>query len=356
MKIGIVVHGPGIIDTGYALKLINFLKDYGEIKAILGGTMGRTAVIDNSLENIIDISNKRFPSDSLKLFYDEKMDVIFLLNYGKSNVTGHVFGYKVYNNYLNKIDSNNIPIIQIERPGEEDGSIINWNNLNIDFSNEIATNLNLNIIFPENIHLISNNDNSRRSIHGVSANENILINGIVVGKSYSDKITLIAKEGYLVDIEGGVLKEHGAFKLGKIDLENVIVKTGYLRNLNVNPRILNNEKNNKTGFLNHAGVDVYSYKDCSLVVTIGDDTTLIASDILYRFNTPIIGITDGDLDKVVKSGYKLENSQIFQVKSGFDDIIGKKIYEEIFNSNDFIEISKVELIDKIKKIIENEGV
>ena len=63
-------------------------------------------------------------------------------------------------------------------------------------------------------------------------------------------------------------------------------------------------ENVKIAFLDHAGEDVYAFKDASAVITIGDDTTLISSDILYRFNVPIIGITDGDLDKVVESGFK----------------------------------------------------
>ena len=71
--------------------------------------MGRTAVIDASLENVIDISRKLVPSDSLKIFHDDNVDVIFLLNYGKSDVTGQVFGYKVYNHYADKIKDNNIP-------------------------------------------------------------------------------------------------------------------------------------------------------------------------------------------------------------------------------------------------------
>jgi len=111
MRIGIVVHGPNIIDSGYALKLINLLEEYGEIKVRLGGTMGRTAVIDASLENVIDISRKLVPSDSLRIFHDDDVDVIFLLNYGKSDVTGQVFGYKVYNHYIEKIDDNDIPVI-----------------------------------------------------------------------------------------------------------------------------------------------------------------------------------------------------------------------------------------------------
>ena len=58
MKIGVIVHGPNIIDSGYALKLISILKGYGNVKARLGGTMGRTAVIDASLEDVSRFSGR----------------------------------------------------------------------------------------------------------------------------------------------------------------------------------------------------------------------------------------------------------------------------------------------------------
>ena len=152
MEIGVVVHGPNIIDSNWALKLINLLSGYGDVSARLGGTMGRTAVIDGSLEDIIDISKKLVPSDSLKLFNDADMDVIFLINYGKSDVTGQVFGYKVYNHYLSKINKNNIPVIQIERPGESDGSIISWNGDNKELIDDLSQKLDLNIVTPEEIY------------------------------------------------------------------------------------------------------------------------------------------------------------------------------------------------------------
>ena len=72
-----------------------------------------------------------------------------------------------------------------------------------------------------------------------------------------------------------------------------------------------------------------------MVVSIGDDTTLITCDILYRFNIPVVGITDGDLDKVVENGFAVKNSIIFEVESGFDDIIGQNIKRELFNNNEF---------------------
>lgn len=360
MRIGVVVHGPNIIDSGYALKLIELLENYGDVSARLGGTMGRTAVIDASLERIIDISRKLVPSDSLKIFHDDNVDVIFLLNYGKSDVTGQVFGYKVYNHYADKISENNIPVVQIERPGEADGSIIAWNN-DLDIVKELSEKLELDIVTPEQVyesHIRQDDAGfNQRIVHGVSPGENIMVNSVVIGRTNSDKLTLIAKDNHIVDIIGGELKSHGLEKLGEVDLDSAIIKTGLLRHAKVTPRIISNDKPDEfiVTFLDHAGEDVYKFRDSSLVITVGDDTTLISSDILYRFDIPVIGITDGDLDKVVEDGFKVKNSIIFEVESGFDDIIGQDIQSKIFcgkqKSHDFTDIEEVKL--KIEEIIKD---
>ena len=360
MRIGIVVHGPNIIDTGYALKLIELIKDYGDVSVRLGGTMGRTAVIDAGLENIIDITKKLVPSDSLKIFHDDNVDVIFLLNYGKSDVTGQVFGYKVYNHYVDKIDENNVPVIQIERPGEADGSIIPWNN-DLELVKELSEKLNLAIVYPDDVydnHIRQDDAGvNQRIVHGVSPGENIMVNSVVIGKTNSDKLTLIAKDNHIVDIVGGELKSHGLEKLGEVDLDSAIIKTGLLRHAKVTPRVISNDKPEDfiVSFLDHAGEDVYKYRRSSLVVTVGDDTTLISSDILYRFDIPIIGITDGDLDKIVEDGFKAKDSIIFEVESGFDDIVGQDIKKIIFNdkqeSCDYQDIEEVK--EKIVEIINN---
>ena len=360
MRIGIVVHGPNIIDSGYALKLIDLLKEYGDVKVRLGGTMGRTAVIDASLENVIDITRKLVPSDSLKIFHDDNVDMIFLLNYGKSDVTGQVFGYKVYNHYADKITDNNIPVIQIERPGEKDGSVIPWNN-DLEIVHELSQRLNLSVVKPDEIydnHIKNDNpDVNQRIVHGVSPGENIMVNSVIIGKTDSSQLTLIAKDNHIVDIIGGELKEHGLEKLGEVDLDSAIIKTGLLRHAKVTPRVISTDKPSdfKVTFLDHAGEDVYRFRDSSLVITVGDDTTLISSDILYRFDIPVVGITDGDLDKVVENGFKVKNSIIFEVESGFDDIIGQDIKRILFEdkpvSYDFSDIEEVR--DKIVEIIKN---
>ena len=444
MEIGVVVHGPGIVDSGWAKRIIDILSNFGNVCCRLGGTMGRTAVIDAGLEDVIDISLKLLPSQSLELFNREHVDVIFLLNYGKSPETGRVFGYKVFNHYFKQISNedflatnhkplyeSSIPVIQIERPGEEDGSIISWNvvlneqlaksrkskrarlglgkknmveSLSFNFEElfgGLKAALDLTEITPEEVvsMYLSNTQESEdereierilesyedfktsnytyRKIHGVSPDENIFINGIVVGYSNADSIVLVARDGMIVDIINGTVKYHGIEKLGPVDLERVIVKTGLLRKADdVSPRILDHndiyvkdterniysgeisedEHSFKVAYVDHAAYDIYKFKDFDLVVTIGDDTSLVASDILYRLNIPIIGITDGDLDKVVENGFVNERSTFIEVSSGFDDIVGHYINDELFLSKDTLEVpfdDEDESVEEFKSVMFN---
>jgi hypothetical protein len=365
MRIGVVVHGPQIVDTGFAEKILGLLKNYGTVKARLGGTMGRTAVIDANLEGSIDISNKLLPSQSIDKISKDS-DVVFLINYGKSSVTGHAFGYKVYNRC--KSDPN---LIQIERPGEPDGTIIPWKSNQIDLADAVANDLKLKVMNPSEVeedvetNCISkptgNDTTVYRKIAGVSADENIFLNGIVVGKSTSNDVTLITENGNLIQILGGIIKEHGVEKLGKIELDTAVVKTGLLRRSRIKPRIIDRKielinKHNKLNisYLSHAAEDIYKLKDSDLVVTVGDDTTLVAADILYRFKVPIIGITDGDLDRVVEEGFRTVGSMIVELESGYDDIVGKKIFSELFNGKQTMEIENIENFkSKIIQIISN---
>ncbi|MDP1551567.1 MAG: DUF2117 domain-containing protein [Methanobacteriaceae archaeon] len=367
MQIGVVVHGPFIVDSGYALKLIRFLKEYGDVKARLGGTMGRTAVIDAKMEDLIDISNKRLPSESIDKFQEECCDLVFLINSGKSCITGHAFGYKVFKKSITK------PLlIQIERPGEIDGCVIPWRKSLRPLAKEIAIKMNLKLVYPREAmkeisigkNGLTSKNTHKNTIHrklvGVSPNENIFLNGIVIGRSSSDEVILTAKNGIITEIKGGKLKIHGVEKLDKIDLNNAVVKTGLLRRSIVNPRITQSRQfKNKfiVAFLNHAAEDIYRLKDADMVVAVGDDTTLVAADILYRFDVPIIGITDGDVDQVVEKGFKSRGSMIIELESGWDDIIGEKIFSETFGGEEMIVIEDIENFKKeILQIIDNTAV
>lgn len=362
LKIGVIVHGPKIIDSGCAEKIIKILGDYGEVTCRLGGTMGRTAVIDAHMEDIINIEDKLLPSQSINLLSEDN-DVLFLLNYGKSIITGHTFGYKVLNNA-----GKNINLIQIERPFEEDGVIIQWN----DFKNEslikdLSKRLHLKVISSiEAINTVREltgfnevEGTVKRKVAGVSPGENIMMNGIIIGKVTDNHLTIIARNNEIIKMVGAEIKKHGVEKLGQVDLTKAIIKTGLLRTTdNIKPRSIKHVPNKhlKAVFLNHAAEDIYKYNFADVLVSIGDDTTLLSSDILYRFNIPIIGITDGDLDKVVLKGFKLDESLIIQLPSGYDDKVGAWIHEKIFNNEESIEIRSIDnLKEKVLNLIDKSG-
>ena len=358
LDMGVIVHGPGIIDSGCALRIIDILSTMGNVSCRLGGTMGRTAVIDASLEDVIDISRKLLPSQSIRLMAEDN-DVLFLLNYGKNQVTGHTFGYKVYTN-----SNCNARLIQIERPAEEDGVIIAWSDeIDDEFLLEVSNRLRLPIISSDMAKRIAceqsniDDDNSviKRKVAGVAPGENVMMNGVIIGRVTDESLVITAKNNRIIDMDGGVIKEHGLEKLGKVDLKKAIIKTGLLRKSdNVTPRIIKHEQSLKQTavYLDHAAEDIYKYNKNSVIVSVGDDTTLLSSDILYRFEVPVIGITDGDLDKVVEKSFKMDDSLIIQLESGWDDIIGRKIFDEIFDENQIITIDSIDsLKDEIISLI-----
>jgi hypothetical protein len=93
-KIGVVVHGPEVIDSGSAQKVLSYLEKFGDITAVLGGTMGRLAIIDADLGDTIKISPRRRPSQSIKELQPNS-DIIVILNQAKTRETGLTFGIKV---------------------------------------------------------------------------------------------------------------------------------------------------------------------------------------------------------------------------------------------------------------------
>ena len=94
-------------------------------------------------------------------------------------------------------------LIQIERPGEPDGTVIPWNENQIDLAEKLARELDLNVLRPSTVikkmendtlyNTIEDETTVYRKIAGVSKDENIFLNGIVVGKSTSSEVTLVAE-------------------------------------------------------------------------------------------------------------------------------------------------------------------
>jgi len=384
MKIGVVIHGPEVIDSGQAKAILDMLSAEGDVTAILGGTMGKAAVIDAALEDVIDIQQHVKPSASIQSLFGTS-DVVYLLNHGKTTGNGRVFGNMVTSNLQ---DRNKKPLVQVERPGCKDGEIIPWNTGAITFCKQLSGKLGLNISEPpasvSSLQIENDRWRTIRKVSGVCPGEYILVNGIVIGKAVSEDIKIVLKNGFVTSIEGGVVKDHGIEKLHRydkrvpIDIKSAWVKSGPLRrskssarvkrgggNRSSNGSTSNDYANNgSTDDHNHTGgkaviIDHVAEKTFDLVdgaqlaVTVGDDTTAIAGDILYRLGVPIIGLIDGDYDGLSHCTHIHPGSFVLHLKPGCDDVIGRCVRVELFAGDDSLSFDTIGSLKK--RIIELAG-
>lgn len=298
--------------------------------------MARVAVLDSPLKTLVDISRKMHTSDALSYF--SKKDAIVLANCGKTHVTGTFFGQIV----SSRVDRS---IIQVERPGARDGRVILWYGSDGDKADVVehvahyladALALTLHKTPKKAVHVEHKGDTDIRIVHGAQTGECVLVEGTVVGTVIDTDVEIIARDGRIVDIRGATIKGHGLEKIGHVDLETAYIKTGHLRrnnkahcqsNVVVPGRQL---ERGKVVFINHAADRTFEAVDerTICVVTIGDDTTAISSDILSRIGIPVVGITDGDADGIYHTACTVRGSIIIRLQSGSDDEIGRLLEEQ----------------------------
>ena len=242
MKISLVIHGPEVIDSGEAKRVLEKLSRMGTVEARLGGTMGKAAVLDAGLENVIDISRHLKPSVCIEAFF-ETSNLVCLLNRGKTVETGEIFGEMIAA-HLSEPEMK--PLIQIESPTYTDGKLILLNKKAGEYLETLSETLGLSVkiplplqksVFVEKCQTTGKIRVIRRLL-GVFPGENILLNGIVIGKALSPEISIVSENGFIVAIKGGEIKKHGLEKLHNyekmdpVDLAKAWAKSGNLRRSN----------------------------------------------------------------------------------------------------------------------------
>lgn len=359
VRIGAVVHGPEIIDSGFAPKVLKYLERFGRVNAVLGGTMGRLAVIDAGLEDVIKISPKRRPSQSIKDLQPNS-DIIVLLSQAKTRETGLAFGMKVAS-----AAGHSMPLIHIDCGGRF-VAVYHGSERWVELAKTAAKDLGLDYLssqlpspLPEegwidrvtsSGDISRNGDIVKRRLTGVVPGEIISINGVVVARAASDSVEVWAQNGKIIEIKGAEKKPHGLEKLSDVDLPTAIIRSGHIRRTAAKPRTLEC-KGNGAALIDHSAEDAFETAEgACIAVTVGDDTTAIAGDILARMGIPIIGIVDGDLDGLSQRTVMPKGSMIIRLEHGYDDVVGRRIKEDIFHGKSRATIGAGDLAETVMMI------
>ncbi|MEM2872792.1 MAG: DUF2117 domain-containing protein [Nitrososphaerales archaeon] len=352
MRIGVIFHRPEIIDLGWARKVLKILDRLGEVDAKLCGTMGTLAVLDNYMDDRIKCDFR--PTIECLVEMIKKCDSIIIATYSENALKSHAFCWHLVKRLL----SPRMPIIEVEA---KNGVVIDWC-IKSGLSANLAKELGFRMISPPDFGETSwiRNGIKHRKILAVDLGDFVLVNGIVIGRAISKEVILKEYEGKIVGGEGLEFKNHGLTKLdemGKLDLFKAkLDTTNLLRRTRFKRRYIEPiSKGNLVAFIEHSvagysGANIYEEikKGISGAITIGDDTTAIAGDILSRFKIPVIGIVDGDRDGLLKNTLLAEGSIILQVKS--DDQLGEMIHNKIFKGERHLKLKFEEMKDKVIKL------
>jgi hypothetical protein len=328
VKFGLVLHGPEVIDTGLAKHVIDLMSKEGQVDVIMSGYTGVAAVIDAGLESVVDISRMRKPSQELSRL-SHSNDALLLVNCAKSRESAICFGSIVYSRCKERVKK---PLIQID-----DGFLIDWNRIDEGMARHLAGELGLELLLGNEILDEVVKEGERRRIHGVVPGENIWVNGVVVGRATSRAVTLRKGRDGRLEADGVDLKPTGVNRLGDFDLFKAHVRSGITRRTKTTARSIDSKKSGAF-FIDHsAEAAIHRCRNAALVVTVGDDTSKIAGSLLYRFNVPVVAITDGDEDGISSEELKVKGSVVIRLRAGTDDIVGREVHESIFHGEGHIE-------------------
>jgi hypothetical protein len=304
-----VIHGPDAFDQGDVSHILEYVTPS---RILVAGVMGRTAAEESGIAFECDGLP---PSEILNSLWKKQSG--FLVNHGKNPESGRIFGE-----------------IVAGRMGEERGmvhveyssnTIFVWNRGDEHLARRLGFLLGFKVL---NMRTPSMRPSSLRTIRGCTPGEPIFVEGIVIGHATGDTAVIQSINGRLRCISGINQKEHGLEKLerlGGIDAGKAWCKSGFIRS----KRPACTSPTRKTGkilVIDHAGCDLYNLKDEGIcgVLSIGDDTTAVCGHICSHLGIPVFGVTDGDGDGIVPSGFA-PGSVVVQVVHGRDDDVGSML-------------------------------
>ena len=188
-----------------------------------------------------------------------------------------------------------------------------------------------------------------RHLQACSPGDHVLCNNLYIGTATGESVSISVECGKVVSTTCIDIKEHGIEKLhGLGPLDIITAKccaTRELRKDVSSPRV-EASQGSGVAFVNHAGAFLYELTASSEgAVVVGDDTSRIVADALYRHAKPVYAITDGDWDMLIGKELFFPGSYLVEVTE--DDSAGYDVYKEIFLENTYIDMPFEQLCETI---------
>ena len=304
-----VVHGPEAFDCGDVATLQGLLSPG---KTVVAGVMARTAAEESGLPVTFDGD---VPSSVIR----RTGGMVFLVNHGKTPVSGRIFGEIV----ASRLPQGG-PLIQLECSSR---TVYAWNGADLEFARLLAEKAGFSL---EEAASGPKEGGAHREIRGCIPGEAVLVQGIVIGTALAGKVVIRSGDGGIEAVSGLRPKAHGLEKLarrGQIDLSLAWCKSGMVRR--ASPR--KGGAAPATGrilVIDHSAHDLYRSitPDICGVLAIGDDTTAVCGHICAHLGIPVFGVVDGDMDDLLEAGFS-QGSVVVEVLEGRDDEVGRELAE-----------------------------
>ncbi|MHC1636706.1 MAG: DUF2117 domain-containing protein [Candidatus Nezhaarchaeales archaeon] len=333
-----------IFDRGQAREIVEALSSLGHVDCRIRGVTGYTAALDSGLNEIVKLEK----APVSMLIAQANHDAIVLASCTQNPEKFHAYCWLVSRHVRDK------PIIEVEMSSK---TVTPLNDKAQNLAHEISNLLGLRISerkeFPSNIW--SDGKRTYRRILAAEPGDFVLVNGIIVGKITSNnEAILIEENGKLVDAIGITLKLHGVEKLNRLGfrgLENSKVSSiKILRRRTESRAKIECGEGRGVAILDHEVTDVHDKATkVEGAITIGDDTTLIVSDIFERYGKRVLGIMDGDADGLLEFSKLPSNSMLLVVEK--DDEAGMIIRKELFKDKDYLDLSFDDVIEKVVEML-----
>jgi hypothetical protein len=168
--------------------------------------------------------------------------------------------------------------------------------------------------------------------------EPLFVNGVFTGTVVSPEVKAYIKDGRIVRLEGVSTKETGLARLGGVDAREAKFKSGYIRNKAGPARDCPvRYGRGRMAVIDHIAFSSLENIDPDTVcaLTVGDDTTEVAGDVLARKGIRIIGITDGDKDGILRGPMKACGSVVLKMLGTTDDEAGAALAMAVRGTDTF---------------------